>query len=99
MDMLIAARTIQGLGGGGINLLMETIVTDIVPLRQRGQYMAIVGIGAIVGATLGPFLGGLITDNASWRWCFYINVPIGVGKTDSFSLFPTECNPVLASLN
>ncbi|KAL6899910.1 MFS general substrate transporter [Trichoderma evansii] len=78
MEMLIAARTIQGLGGGGINLLMETIVTDIVPLRERGQYMAIVGIGAIVGATVGPFLGGLITDHASWRWCFYINVPIGV---------------------
>ncbi|PTB65895.1 MFS general substrate transporter [Trichoderma citrinoviride] len=80
MGMLIAARTIQGLGGGGINLLMETIVTDIVPLRERGQYMAIVGIGAVVGATLGPFLGGLITDHASWRWCFYINVPIGVAS-------------------
>ncbi|PON22595.1 major facilitator superfamily transporter [Trichoderma gamsii] len=77
MRMLIAARTIQGLGGGGINLLIETIVTDIVPLRERGQYMAIVGIGAVVGATVGPFLGGLITDHASWRWCFYINVPIG----------------------
>lgn len=89
MTMLIAARTIQGLGGGGINLLMETIVTDIVPLRERGQYMAIVGIGAIVGATLGPFLGGLITSHASWRWCFYINVPIGVGKTlQYFSQFP-----------
>jgi MFS family permease len=83
MGMLIAARTIQGLGGGGINLLMETIVTDIVPLRERGQYMAIVGIGAVVGATLGPFLGGLITDHASWRWCFYINVPIGIGKASS----------------
>ncbi|KAL5086868.1 hypothetical protein Trisim1_008618 [Trichoderma cf. simile WF8] len=80
MAMLIAARTIQGLGGGGINLLMETIVTDIVPLRERGQYMGIVGIGAIVGATVGPFLGGLITDHASWRWCFYINVPIGVAS-------------------
>lgn len=77
MEMLITARTIQGIGGGGINLLIETIVTDIVPLRERGQYMAIVGIGAIVGATVGPFLGGLITDHASWRWCFYINVPIG----------------------
>ncbi|KAL7942077.1 MFS general substrate transporter [Trichoderma barbatum] len=80
MGMLIAARTIQGLGGGGINLLIETIVTDIVPLRERGQYMGIVGIGTIVGATLGPFLGGLITDHASWRWCFYINVPIGVAS-------------------
>ncbi|KAL7932070.1 MFS general substrate transporter [Trichoderma chlorosporum] len=80
MGMSIAARTVQGLGGGGINLLMETIVTDIVPLRKRGQYMGIVGIGTVVGATLGPFLGGLITDHASWRWCFYINVPIGVAS-------------------
>ncbi|KAK6443956.1 hypothetical protein FP744_10000204 [Trichoderma asperellum] len=55
MEMLITARTIQGIGGGGINLLMETIVTDIVPLRERGQYMAIVGIGAIVGATVVSF--------------------------------------------
>ncbi|KAH0489330.1 hypothetical protein TgHK011_009763 [Trichoderma gracile] len=87
MGMLIAARTVQGLGGGGINLLMETIVTDIVPLRERGQYMAIVGIGAIVGATLGPFLGGLITDHASWRWCFYINVPIGVASFGILFIF------------
>ncbi|OTA04861.1 MFS permease [Trichoderma parareesei] len=87
MGMLIAARTIQGLGGGGINLLMETIVTDIVPLRERGQYMAIVGIGAIVGATLGPFLGGLITDHASWRWCFYINVPIGIASFGILFIF------------
>lgn len=100
MDMLIAARTIQGLGGGGINLLMETIVTDIVPLRERGQYMGIVGIGAIVGATVGPFLGGLITDHASWRWCFYINVPIGVGKNSSSPLlrFSVNVTTALASL-
>ncbi|KAH8651397.1 major facilitator superfamily domain-containing protein [Xylariales sp. PMI_506] len=78
MRMLIAARTVQGLGGGGINVLMETIITDIVPLRERGKYMALAGIGAVVGATLGPFLGGLITSRSSWRWCFYINVPIGV---------------------
>lgn len=89
MRMLIAARAVQGLGGGGINLLIETIVTDIVPLRERGQYMAIVGIGAIVGATVGPFLGGLITDHASWRWCFYINVPIGAGKNNSLPYFPS----------
>ncbi|KAL6887587.1 MFS general substrate transporter [Trichoderma longibrachiatum] len=87
MGMLITARTVQGLGGGGINLLIETIVTDIVPLRERGQYMAIVGIGAIVGATLGPFLGGLITDHASWRWCFYINVPIGVASFGILFIF------------
>jgi MFS family permease len=82
MNMLIAARTVQGFGGGGMNLLVETVVTDLVPLRERGKYMSIVYLGATVGATLGPFLGGVITDqsSSSWRWCFYLNVPIGGGK-------------------
>ena len=87
MKILIAARTVQGFGGGGMNLLVETVVTDLVPLRERGKYMSIVYLGATVGATLGPFLGGVITDKSSWRWCFYLNVPIGGGK-----LFPTHCH-------
>jgi len=80
MKMLITARTVQGLGGGGINLLVETVVTDLVPLRERGKYMSVVYLGATVGATLGPFLGGVITDKSTWRWCFYLNVPIGGRK-------------------
>jgi MFS family permease len=89
MKMLIAARTVQGFGGGGMNLLVETVVTDLVPLRERGKYMSIVYLGATVGATLGPFLGGVITDqsSSSWRWCFYLNVPIGGGK-----LFLLHCH-------
>jgi len=86
MSMLIAARTVQGLGGGGINLLVETVVTDLVPLRERGKYMSIVYLGATVGATMGPFLGGIITDRSTWRWCFYLNVPIGGGESFHITL-------------
>lgn len=81
MKMLIAARTVQGLGGGGINMLIELIVTDLVPLRERGKYMPIVLIASLLGAALGPFIGGAITSNTTWRWVFYLNVPIGGGKS------------------
>lgn len=65
--MLIIARTIQGFGGGGINLLIETVIADLVPLRERDMYMPIVYLGAIVGATVGPFLRGVISDRCTWR--------------------------------
>jgi MFS family permease len=84
MKMLIAGRTIQGLGGGGINMLIELIVTDLVPLRERGTYMALVQIAGSLGAAMGPFLGGVITSHTSWRWVFYLNVPIGGGKIFPF---------------
>ena len=86
MKMLIAARTVQGLGGGGINMLIELIVTDLVPLRERGKYMAIVLIAGTFGAAVGPFIGGIITSNTTWRWVFYLNVPIGGGKCRSHDL-------------
>lgn len=83
IGMLIAARAVQGLGGGGINLLIETVVTDIVPLRERGKYMAIVMLGSVVGASVGPLLGGVITSRTTWRWCFYLNVPVGGGEASN----------------
>jgi MFS family permease len=75
----------QGLGGGGIALMINIILTDLVPLRERGKYMAIVQMVSAVGAALGPFLGGLLTERSTWRWVFYINLPIGGSKWTTYN--------------
>ncbi|KAK1252093.1 hypothetical protein MKX08_003280 [Trichoderma sp. CBMAI-0020] len=74
--MMIAGRAIQGIGGGGINLMIELIVSDLVPLRQRGAYMGVVFAIFSLGTALGPFIGGTIVQRTSWRWVFFINLPI-----------------------
>jgi MFS family permease len=70
----------QGFGGGGITLLIETVVTDLVPLRERGKYMAITLLGSTMGTAGGPFIGGLIVERTTWRWIFYLNLPIASCK-------------------
>ncbi|KEF51599.1 uncharacterized protein A1O9_12234 [Exophiala aquamarina CBS 119918] len=77
MTMLIAGRVIQGVGAGGIGVLVEMIICDLVPLRQRGNYLALVFGMIALGTALGPFFGGLIVDHSTWRWVFYLNLPIG----------------------
>ncbi|KAG4089321.1 MFS general substrate transporter [Neocallimastix lanati (nom. inval.)] len=78
MDMLIIFRGIQGIGGGGLMSLCMIIIADIVPIRKRGQYMGILGAVFSFSTVIGPLVGGLCTDHISWRWAFYINVPLAV---------------------
>ncbi|KAK7755008.1 hypothetical protein SLS62_003092 [Diatrype stigma] len=65
MRMLVAGRTVQGIGGGGIQLLTETIITDLVPLRERGFFIALTMVAATIGAAIGPFIAGLIAERSS----------------------------------
>lgn len=72
---LIAGRAVQGIGAGGIYIIIDIIVSDLVPLRQRGNYMAVILTIYTIGMSLGPWVGGEIVATTSWRWVFWINLP------------------------
>jgi EmrB/QacA subfamily drug resistance transporter len=78
MDELIAFRAVQGLGGGGLIVLTQAIVGDIVPPRERGRYQGLFGSVFALASVGGPLLGGVIVEHVSWRWIFYVNLPLGV---------------------
>ena len=78
LGMLVVFRILQGAGGGGLQPSEQAILNDTFPLAKRGMAFAVYGIAVVVAPTIGPWLGGYITDNYSWRWIFYINVPVGV---------------------
>ena len=87
MPMLVVARVLQGLGGGGMQPLAQSILLESFPPRQHGTAMAVYGVGVVVAPIIGPSLGGWITDGYSWRWIFYINLPIGILALFMVNLF------------
>ncbi|UFS57434.1 MDR family MFS transporter [Subtercola endophyticus] len=78
MGQLIAGRAIQGLGGGGLMILSQAIIADVVPARERGKYMGIMGGVFALSSVAGPLLGGWFTEGPGWRWGFWMNIPLGI---------------------
>jgi len=78
MPMLIVARVLQGIGGGCMLPLAQSTLLESFPPSKHGTAMAVYGLGIVVAPVIGPTLGGWITDSYSWRWIFYINLPVGM---------------------
>lgn len=78
LPQLVVTRAIQGLGGGGIMVLVLAVIADLVPPRQRGRYAGVFGAVFGLASILGPLLGGYFTQHLTWRWIFYINIPLGI---------------------
>src|SRR3954449_4924723 len=97
LTQLIAFRALQGLGAGGLMTLAMAIVAEIVSPRERGRYQGYIQMVFVIASVAGPLLGGVFADQLSWRWVFYVNVPIGpapVALMGSALPLPVERKPV-----
>src|ERR1700759_2148507 len=78
LNALLLFRILQGVGGGGMVPVAQSILADAFPPAKRGQAFAVFGVAVVVAPVVGPTLGGWLSDNVSWEWCFLINVPVGL---------------------
>jgi len=78
LGLLVVFRILQGIGGGGLQPSEQAILADTFPPAMRGMAFAVYGMAVVVAPAIGPTLGGWVTDNFSWRWIFYINIPVGL---------------------
>lgn len=86
MSFLIAARALQGLGGGGLFVLALSVIGDVIPPRERGKLQAMFAVVFSISSVTGPLIGGWFVDAFSWHWIFYINIPIGLASVITFTL-------------
>jgi EmrB/QacA subfamily drug resistance transporter len=93
MTQLIGFRAFQGVGGGGLMVLAMAVIADVVPPRDRGRYQGVIGAVFGVSSVLGPLLGGFLVDNLSWRWVFYVNLPVGAVALGVIAIALTSKSP------
>jgi MFS transporter, DHA2 family, multidrug resistance protein len=84
---IVVFRILQGIGGGGLQPMSQAILLETFPPEERGMAMGVFGMGIVLGPILGPLIGGYLTDNYSWRWIFYINLPVGIIALTLISMF------------
>lgn len=99
MNTLIAGRVLQGLGGGGIDILVTVVLADMTVLEERSKYLGLMGIATAVGNIMGPFVGALFSEFSSWRWIGWINLPLlGLGAALLFFFLTLRAVPLGATL-